>query len=284
MNNADRFHNNVENQWCPGCPNFKILEAYKKAFVKMDKNPRDICIVSGIGQAAKLPHYLNCNFFNGLHGRALPVAQGIYAANPKMTTMVATGDGDCYGEGGNHLIHAILRNPDITAVVHNNQVYALTKGQASPTTPIGQTRTLQIKGVQKHSINPVALAIANNCGFVARGYALEVDHLAGLIEEGISHKGFALIDVIQPCITWGTLPASWCRDRIYKTDPQYDPADKMTALENAVSASEDIPIGVLYRAEPANIFASRYHDAFPDTPMAEMPPAGADTIRSLLAG
>jgi 2-oxoglutarate/2-oxoacid ferredoxin oxidoreductase subunit beta len=280
MSSEDLFDNTVEIQWCPGCPNFKILQAYKKAFEKMGKKPHEICLVSGIGQAAKLPHYLNCNFFNGLHGRALPVAQGIYAVNPEMTIIVATGDGDCYGEGGNHFMHAMLRNPDITVVVHNNEVYALTKGQASPTTPMGQ-KTLQVKGVEKNAANPVALAIISSCTFVARGYAMEVDHLADLIVEGVSHKGFAFIDVVQPCITWGTLPISEYKDRIYKTDSSYDPSDREAALENALSTSEKIPIGILYRAEPSGIFAGRFHKKHP-MPLSGSSFPGADKIKALL--
>ncbi len=146
MAGKQAFDNNVEIQWCPGCPNFSILQAFKKAFAELDKNPDDICLVSGIGQAAKLPHYLNCNFFNGLHGRALPVATAINAVNPDLTTVVVTGEGDCYGEGGNHFLHSLRRNPDITLVVHNNEIYALTKGQASPTTQKGEKRTFNFAG------------------------------------------------------------------------------------------------------------------------------------------
>lgn len=137
MPSIDDYANDAEIQWCPGCPNFGILQAFKKALVELEKTPDQVCLISGIGQAAKLPHYLKCNFFNGLHGRPIPVALGVQTANPDLTTVVVTGDGDCYGEGGNHFIHALRRNPDITVVVHNNEIYALTKGQASPTTPQG---------------------------------------------------------------------------------------------------------------------------------------------------
>ncbi|MCK5734283.1 MAG: 2-oxoacid ferredoxin oxidoreductase, partial [Candidatus Latescibacteria bacterium] len=129
---ADRaeYRSDAENQWCPGCPNFGILSALKKALVTLGKAPEEVCLVSGIGQAAKLPHYLKCHFFNGLHGRSLPVAVAVNAVNPDLTTIVTTGDGDCYGEGGNHFLHTIRRNPNITLIVHNNQIYGLTKGQA----------------------------------------------------------------------------------------------------------------------------------------------------------
>jgi len=146
MVKIDDYKNHVPVQWCPGCPNFGILSALKAALTTLEKQPHACCLVSGIGQAAKLPHYLNCNFFNGLHGRAIPAALGIHVANPHLTTIVVTGEGDCYGEGGNHFLHALRRNPDITVVVHNNGFYALTKGQASPTTTIGEKRSLQIHG------------------------------------------------------------------------------------------------------------------------------------------
>ena len=132
MTKVDDWHTDVEIQWCPGCPNFGILQAFKLAMVELGKQPHELCVVSGIGQAAKFPHYVKANFFNGLHGRALPAALAIHAANPDLTTIVMTGEGDCYGEGGNHFIHTLRRNPNLTLVVHNNGHYALTKGQASP--------------------------------------------------------------------------------------------------------------------------------------------------------
>ncbi|MFA5096646.1 MAG: thiamine pyrophosphate-dependent enzyme, partial [Candidatus Omnitrophota bacterium] len=133
--------------WCPGCGDFGILNAVKKSLLALGKEPRDILLVSGIGQAAKLPHYLRCNCFNGLHGRAIPAAVGAKIANRALTVIVTTGDGDCYGEGGNHLIHNIRRNADITVIVHNNQIYGLTKGQASPTTDLGYQTRVQANGV-----------------------------------------------------------------------------------------------------------------------------------------
>src|SRR3989338_9467964 len=141
------FKSNDEIAWCPGCGDFGILNAVKKALVKLGRPPKDILLVSGIGQAAKLPHYIKCNCFNGLHGRALPVAAAAKIANRNLTVIVTTGDGDCYGEGGNHLIHNIRRNVDITVVVNNNQIYGLTKGQASPTTDMGYVTEIQPKGV-----------------------------------------------------------------------------------------------------------------------------------------
>ncbi|MGD8664644.1 MAG: thiamine pyrophosphate-dependent enzyme [Desulfobacterales bacterium] len=282
MPKKNEFENDVASQWCPGCPNFKILEALKSALVELKKSPHQVCLVSGIGQAAKLPHYLHCNFFNGLHGRALPAAIGINAANPQLTTMVVTGDGDCYGEGGNHFLHALRRNPDITVVVHNNEIYALTKGQASPTTPVGEKRSIQAKGVQITPLNMPAIAIIHGCGFVARGFAGEPEHLKDLLVAAVRHRGLSYIDVIQPCITWGTRPFSWYKDRIRRLDEAYDPADPIQALKKTMEWNEKIPIGVLYQSAERNVFGHRFREMVDQRPLAELGPIDGKEVKSLL--
>src|SRR3989339_955191 len=156
--------------WCPGCGNFSILPALKKALADLNINPQRLVIASGIGQAAKTPHYLKCNFFNGLHGRALPAAIAIKAANPSLTVIGEGGDGDMYGEGGNHFIHTIRRNPDITNIVHNNMVYGLTKGQASPMSRVGLKTPVQEEGVYEEPIQAMAIAISQSASFVARTF------------------------------------------------------------------------------------------------------------------
>jgi 2-oxoglutarate ferredoxin oxidoreductase subunit beta len=247
MGNADEFRTSAENQWCQGCSNFGILAALKNACAELGKKPENLCLVSGIGQAAKLPHYFRANFFNGLHGRALPVATAVQAANPELTVIVTTGDGDCYGEGGNHFLHAIRRNPDITLIVHNNQIYGLTKGQASPTTDIGDRTRLQFDGVESEPLKPLAIALTNGCGFIARGFAGDIPHLSDLIGQAIRHRGFSLVDVVQPCISWGTHPIEWYKERIHKLPSDDDPIDKHAALHQMNEWKEHIPIGVLYR-------------------------------------
>ncbi len=283
MKDMEDYRNDVEIQWCPGCPNFGILKAFKKALVELNRAPHEVCLVSGIGQAAKLPHYLNCNFFNGLHGRALPVALGIHVANPSLTTIVVTGDGDCYGEGGNHFLHIFRRNPDITMVVHNNEIYALTKGQASPTTPKGETRTMQTRGVELRPLNPLTIGILQGCGFVARGFAGDIDHLKYLIVKAVAHKGFSYVEVIQPCITWGTHPVSWYRDRIYKLDDDYDPTDREAALTKSMEWGETMPVGVIYKAEPGDLFADRFRKTVTDRPLYELAPHGKEKILKYLS-
>jgi 2-oxoglutarate ferredoxin oxidoreductase subunit beta len=246
------FTSRDEIAWCPGCGNFGILGALKTALAKLGRPPSDILLVSGIGQAAKLPHYVNCNCFNGLHGRALPAAAGAKIANRELTVVVTTGDGDCYGEGGNHFIHNIRRNLDITVIVHDNQIYGLTKGQASPTTDEGYVTKVQTEGVLLEPLRPLELAIALDAGFVARGYAGQPEHLSELILSGIKHKGFALIDVLQPCVSFNKKNTyDWYSKRVYKLDgdASYNPADRFSAFKKACEWNERIPIGIIYKAE-----------------------------------
>lgn len=284
MPSLDDYTSPAENQWCPGCPNFSILQAVKKTMVELNRTPDQICLVSGIGQAAKLPHYMKCNFFNGLHGRAIPVALGVQAANPDLTTMVVTGDGDCYGEGGNHFIHALRRNPDITVMVHNNEIYALTKGQASPTTGRGEKRALNLKGVDMEPLNMPAVAIRHECTFVARGFAKKIDHLKDILIEAVKHPGLSYVDVIQPCITWGSRSVKWYEERLQEMGEDHDPEDKKAAMEKTKIDEKTIPIGILYRTEPKTRFAARYRSEITDKPLAEMPPMEADKLDEILAG
>lgn len=237
--------------WCPGCGNHAILEALKKAFVELQKKPHEIVIVSGIGQAPKTPHYLRSNTFNGLHGRTLPVATGVKLANHELTVLAEGGDGDGYAEGGNHFIHAMRRNIDITYLVHNNQVYGLTKGQTSPTSELGYVSRTTPRGSFSPPMMPLLLAISSNCGFVARGFAGDKEHLTFLIKEGILHKGFAFIEILQPCVSFNRVNTfQWYRSRVYKIDEesQYDPHDRTVAFARAQEWGERIPVGIIYRA------------------------------------
>jgi 2-oxoglutarate ferredoxin oxidoreductase subunit beta len=254
----DIFKNDVKSAWCPGCSNFGMLAAARKAFSEAGLKPHEVVLVSGIGQAAKFPHYLKCNFFNGLHGRALPVATAIKAVNPKLKVIVTTGDGDCYGEGGNHFLHAIRRNPDITLIVHNNEIYALTKGQASPTTKLGVKTKLQFGGVHQKPFNPLLAALAMGCGFVARGFAGDIEHFSGLIKSALAFKGLSLIDVIQPCITFGEYKTDYYKDKVFKIPDTHALADYDSAIKLLSQTSEKIPTGVFYKnANGENCFGAK---------------------------
>jgi 2-oxoglutarate ferredoxin oxidoreductase subunit beta len=236
--------------WCPGCGNFPLLAALKEALAGLGKRPHEIVIVSGIGQASKIPHYLMCNGFNGLHGRTLPTATGLKLANHELTVIAEGGDGDGYAEGGNHFIHAMRRNVDITYLVHDNQVYGLTKGQTSPTSEKGYVSRTTPWGSPNPAENPLLLAIAADCSFVARGFTGDIPHLSHLIQEGIRNKGFSFIDILQPCVSFNRVNTfQWYRDRVYKIDEKggHDPSDRVSAFRRAQEWGERIPIGVLYK-------------------------------------
>jgi len=242
--------------WCPGCGNFAILNVLKRAFEKMNLEPHEITIVSGIGQGAKLPHYTRCNTFNGLHGRTLPVATGLAMVNPLTRIIAIAGDGDCYGEGGNHLLHAIRRNANITLLVHNNQVYGLTKGQASPTSVPALQSKIQPYGNPSEPLNPLALAIAMDCGFVARAFAgaSGLPHLQELITMALEYKGFALIDILQNCVSFNKINTfHWYKEHTYFLEDGYDPGDRLKAFERALEWGERIPLGLFYRREKPSL-------------------------------
>ncbi len=234
--------------WCPGCGNFGIQKAFKEAMVELGLEPYQITLVSGIGQSGKFPHYVRCNTFNGLHGRSLPVATGLRLANHDQPVLAFAGDGDCYGEGGNHLIHTMRRNINVKLFVHDNQIYGLTKGQASPTTPEGTVMKIQPFGIQSESLNPMALAVAIDCSFVARGFAGDTPHLKGLIKEAMNHKGFSLLDILQPCVTFNKVNTyDWYKKRCYYIEDGYDPENRVHAFEKALEFGDRIPLGVIYR-------------------------------------
>ncbi len=244
------FDTNRENQWCPGCGNFAILGAMKQAFEAQSLSPHDLLVVAGIGQAGKTPHYLACNMLHGLHGRALPMATGVKTANHKLKVVVSCGDGDCYGEGGNHFLAAIRRNLDITLLVHNNQVYGLTKGQSSPTTALGVGSKLSATGPTSSPLNPLALALAAGAGFVARSFSGNRDQLAGLIQEAMAFKGFAMIDIFQPCVSFNKINTHfWYQERVRDlTCTDHDPSDLQKALALAMTdPAKQIPTGILYQ-------------------------------------
>jgi len=237
-----------ETAWCPGCGNHSILQAVKKALVAMDLQPSQVLLVSGIGQAAKAPHYLNANVFNGLHGRSLPVATAAKTVNRDLTVIVESGDGCTYGEGGNHLLAAIRRNIDVTVIVHNNQVYGLTKGQASPTSGEGFVTKACPHGVFSSPFKAPLLAVAMRAGFVARGFSGRIDHLAQLIQEGVRHRGFSLVEVLQPCVSFNRVNTfSWYNQRCYELPLTHDPGDWENAIAIADQWGDRIPIGVIYR-------------------------------------
>jgi len=271
-------YGDYETAWCPGCGNFSILKAVKQALAARHLKPHDVLFVSGIGQAAKTPHYLNANVFNGLHGRSLPVATGAKLANPNLTVIVESGDGCNYGEGGNHFLAAIRRNIDVTLLVHNNQVYGLTKGQASPTSAEGFVTKAQPEGTPSAPFNPIAVAVVMRAGFVARGFAGMLDHLSKLIQQGIAHHGFALIDILQPCVSFNTVNTfAWYEKRCSPMPTKYDPTNWDEAMKVACQWGDRIPIGVIYQNDRLS-----FEDHFPV--LAHGPLLGRSLDRKKLKG
>ncbi len=240
-------------QWCPGCGNFGLLHAMRTALAELDLPQHDVVIVSGIGCSGKTPHYLRTYGLETIHGRAIPPAMAIKLANPRLKVIVNCGDGDCYGIGMGHLVHAIRRNIDIVVLVHNNKVYGLTKGQTSPTSREGFKSKSTPHGSVEPPVNPLTLALANKGTFVARGYAANAPHLKELIKKGLQHEGFALIDVLQPCVSFNPLDGyQYYSKRVYTLeDAGHDPHDFHKAWEKAVEEDvthgEKIPIGLFYQ-------------------------------------
>ncbi len=252
MSDMKMFNSDEKPTWCPGCGDFGILAALKQAFSQLDLMPHNTILVSGIGCGSKLPYYMKANGFDSLHGRALPVATGIKLANHELNVVVISGDGDGYGIGGNHFMHVMRRNPNVTHIVENNQVYGLTKGQYSPTSDKGYVSTTSPEGSIEIMVNPMAVALAGGASFVARGFAGDPKHLTELIKKAIQHKGYALLDVLQPCVTYNKINTyDWYKERIYKIDGEegFDPTDFNQSWTKAREWKERIPIGVIYQED-----------------------------------
>lgn len=240
--------------WCPGCGNFPLLTIMKMALAELDIAPEKLVTVSGIGQAAKAPHYFKSNVFNGLHGRAFSSATAIKVAHSELTVIVETGDGDAYGEGGNHFTHTIRRNPNITALIHNNMVYGLTKGQASPTSEVGMKTPVQVFGVVLEPFNPIASAIALNCSFVARAFVGNVPQTKEIIKKAIQHRGFSLVDIFQPCTVFNKMNTyQWFKEKTYALEETHDTHDRVEAFRRATE-TDRLPLGIFYENPDRKIF------------------------------
>lgn len=248
----------TETAWCPGCGNHEILATLADVLETMQLRPQDVLLVGGIGQAAKLNQYLAGNGLSGLHGRALPAAVAAKMANQALTVIVNSGDGDSYGEGGNHFLHNIRRNVDITHFVHDNQVYGLTKGQTSPTSNACAELPSAACNLSV-PMKPLTLALAAGATFVARAFTGEKEHLAAVMEAAIRHKGYALVDILQPCVSFNKVNTfGWYKERVYKLEEGYDAQNYAAAMEKSAEFGEKIPIGILY-----DVQRPTYHDMRP---------------------
>lgn len=246
--------------WCPGCGNFGIWEATKRAYEELGLSHEELAMVWGIGCHGNGADFTRAQGLHALHGRALPTATGLALSNPELTVVVEMGDGDGYGIGLGHFAHSCRRNVAMTVIAHNNQIYGLTTGQASPTSEQGMRTGSTPNGVLEEPVNTVGLAVAEGATFVARGFAGDIPHLTGLIKQAMTHDGFALVDVFQPCVTFNKLNTfAWFRERVYKLEERgWDPSDKVGAFELSLTTYHEmactpdeckVPIGVLYREE-----------------------------------
>jgi len=249
----DTYKGPVSPDWCPGCGDFGVLRSVQEAAGKLGIKPKDLLIVSGIGCSSNLPGFIHAYGIHSLHGRAVPVATGAHLANTDMKVVITGGDGDGYGIGVGHLLHAMRRNLDVTYVVMDNQIYGLTTGQASPTTSKGQVTksTPPPVGNAETPLNPLALAITSGATYVARGFSGEAKLLTDLIAGGMAHKGFALIDVFSPCVTYNKVNTyPFFKERVYKLEEEgWDPSDFHASITKSFEWGERIPLGVLYKTE-----------------------------------
>lgn len=236
--------------WCPGCGDFGIWGSLKNALVAKDWGPTDFCMVYGIGCHGHMVNFLKSYAIETLHGRPIPVAQGIRLGNNKLPVVVVAGDGDTFGEGTNHLVHIARRNVDVTMIVHDNQVYGLTTGQTAPTAKKGFKTKSTPGGVLEEPVNPVAIALAAGATFVARGFAGDIPGLTKLIVAGFNHKGFAFIDVFQPCVTFNHINTyQWYREHIYTLGNDHDVTNRAKAFEKTLEWDPKVPTGIFYAEE-----------------------------------
>jgi 2-oxoglutarate ferredoxin oxidoreductase subunit beta len=245
------YNSPVKPTWCPGCGDFGILNAVKQGLVQAGLAPHQVLVVSGIGCGSKLPDYAHVNGFMTLHGRPVAVATGAKLANHSLKVITIHGDGDAMGLGMGHFIHTARRNLDITDLIQNNQIYGLTKGQYSPTSDAGFVTSTSPDGAFEMAVHPLALALAAGGTFLARGFAGDTKHLAELIARAVQHKGYSLVEVLQPCVTFNRKNTyDWYRERVYKLEEtDYDPGDRVAAFQKALEWGDRIPLGVVYQAQ-----------------------------------
>lgn len=267
--------------WCPGCGNFSIVTAVKKAMVNLGYKPHETVFVSGIGCSGKTPHFIHTYGYESIHGRALPAASGIKLANHNLNVIVGGGDGDGMGIGTNHFVHACRRNYNMTYIMHDNFIYGLTTGQTSPTSEQGFKSKSTPEGVLEVAVNPIALALTMGATYVARSFAMDMEHLTRMIEGGMKHRGFAFIDIAEHCLSWNKINTNeYFKNKIYHLEESdYDPKDKMAAYEKSQQWSEKIPIGLFYKED-----RPLYEDGLPqlkNEPLAKKPIDNVDISRIL---
>lgn len=266
MAQVKEFNSAVKPTWCPGCGNFGMFEALKRALSELGWEKHEFAMFWGIGCHGNGADFYDVQGFHALHGRALPPATAFQLTRPDQHVIVEMGDGDGYGIGMGHFIHTLRRNVDLTCITHNNQIYGLTTGQASPTTDHLMKTVSTPAGVLEEPVNPVGLALAEGATFVARGFAGDIPHLTELYKAALTHRGFALVDVFQPCVTWNHLNTfQWFRDRVYKLEESgWDATDRAKAFDLSLTTFHEltctpeqcrVPLGIIYREEGRPTYA-----------------------------
>jgi len=249
------FNTSYEPTWCPGCGNFGIFIALKNALVELGLKPENVLLIAGIGCSGNGVNFIKSYGWHSLHGRAIPTAVGAKLANKDLTVIVMAGDGDSYGEGMSHFIHAVRGNTDITYITHDNQLYALTTGQSSPTTIKGTKTKSTPDGLIEISANPISLALAAGGSFVSRGFSGNATHLKELMKQAIGHQGFSLVDVFQPCVTFNKISTfKFFFDRLYNLDEQADYKNNDIAMAHRETLiwGDKIPYGLFYQDKRPN--------------------------------
>jgi len=280
MSKLSDFQTPCTPNWCPGCGDFGIWAAIKKAFIQKNWGPSDFCMVYGVGCHGHMENFLKSYAVTTLHGRPIPVAEGIKLANHKFPVIVVAGDGDTFGEGTNHLVHAARRNINIKVIMHDNQVYGLTTGQTAPTSPKGFKSKSTPSGSIEEPVNPLAIAIAAGAGFVARGFAGDIPSLTDLIIKSLDHHGFSFLDIFQPCVTFNHINTyQWYREHIYNLPNSYIPNDRPEAYKKSLEWTDKIPVGIFYKEEKPT-----YEDQVPQLstiPLIDHPDPKSEDIAKL---
>ena len=279
----EEYKSEITPTWCPGCGDFAVLRGIHTALARLKIKSEHVVISSGIGCSSNLPGFVNAYGFHGLHGRSLPIANGIKLANTDLTVIATGGDGDGYGIGLGHFIHSMRRNINITYIVMNNQIYGLTTGQASPTSERGMLTKSTPSGLLEVPVNPIALALISGATYVSRGFSGNADHLSTIIENALSHKGFSLVDVLSPCVTYNKIQTyQWFRDRVYTLeDEEHDTNDLKQALSKSYEWESKIPIGVFYKADKPTYDGDE--PALQDGPLVNQPlDTGKNIAKQLL--
>ncbi len=260
-----KFRSEVKPDWCASCGDFAVLSSLIKALATLGKEPRDVAVVSGIGCSSNLPNFIKTFGFHSLHGRAIPVATGVKLGNPNLNVVVTGGDGDGYGIGVGHFIHAMRRNIDLTYIVMDNQIYGLTTGQVSPTSMKGHKTKTTPKGNLEEPINPIALALAGGATFIARAFSGDPNSMTQTIADAIKHKGFSLVDVFSPCVTFNKLNTyDYFRSKVYKLqEKSHDVQDFHAAMDRAFEGGDKIPLGTFWDVEKPVLDEAKRMPGFP---------------------